>query len=911
MPTKLIEVSLPVGRISRAAQAEAANPFLAGHPRSLKWWARRPLTACRAVLFAQLADDPSAHPDLFPTEEDQAKERQRLFEIIESLVASETAPSLAALKDAESTIADAYPCGPAVIVDPFCGGGSIPLEAIRLGQSVEASDLNPVAVMLTKAVTVPPPLTKADLQTFSHISEPGRLTLTEESDPWHVLAQHLQLAAAAIEQQVERDIGSGYPIKVDVPGAVGGPTFWFCARTVICPNPACRASAPLLKSFCLSRQPGRSAWLRPVVQPTLASVRFGISGELESDQDGSVNSKGARCLVCKVPIDFAHIRKEGVAGRLGTQVVAIAADVNRRRTYLAASEDQVLAGQVPLPGDVPETDLPDHALGFRVQAYGLKRHADLFSPRQLNLLSALASQIRAYRQLALTQGFSVAYADSLSFYLALGLGRVVMFHNSLCKWNVTNENVKNPFGMQTLSMTWDFVEANPFRSALSFGAQVRILCEILTRLPSPHDGQQVSVTQSDARHGPSTTNAVVLTDPPYYDNVGYSDLSDFFYIWLRLALAGSSLALLQTVLTPKADELISDPGRFGGRAASNSRYENGFRDVFSRLHAAHRSDTPLAFFYAFRQSETAGDGLVASTGWEKMLEGVLAADWSVVGTWPILTERAARPRGLGSNALASSVVVVCRPRDVNALVTDRRDLLQRMRSRLAHDLRILQSGGIAPVDLAQAAIGPGMAVFSSYAKVIEPDGSPMQVRTALALINQILDEVTAEQEGEFDEATRWAIAWYAEQGVDEGSYGRADDLSRAKNVSVDGLVRAGLVKAGGGKVRLLEREELDPDCDPSTDSRVTVWEFTQHLIRRLLTEGEASAAELLAKAGGLGDAARDLSYRLFQIAESKKWAKEAGPYNALAASWLEMSRLAAMGPDRQAPLPGLEVDGSQ
>jgi putative DNA methylase len=325
----------------------------------------------------------------------------------------------------------------------------------------------------------------------------------------------------------------------------------------------------------------------------------------------------------------------------------------------------------------------------------------------------------------------------------------------------------------------------------------------------------------------------------------------------------------------------------------------------------------MTIFYAFKQSEVDGDddsGVAtgtASTGWEKMLEGLLRSGLQITGTWPMRTELGNRMLSSGTNALASSIVLVCRPRPKMAGITDRRGFIQVLTTKLGHALRDLQSGGVAPVDLAQAAIGPGMAVFSKYAKVVEPNGEPMRVRTALALINQVLDEVSAEQEGEFDEDTRWAIAWYGEQGMESGNYGRADDLSRAKNVSVDGLVRAGLVKAGGGKVRLLSRDELDPSWDPTTDSRLTVWEVTQHLIRRLLNDGEASAGELLSRVGGLGEAARDLSYRLFQIAEAKKWAKDAGPYNALAASWLDISRIAAAEPAGQASLPGLNADGDQ
>ena len=406
----------------------------------------------------------------------------------------------------------------------------------------------------------------------------------------------------------------------------------------------------------------------------------------------------------------------------------------------------------------------------------------------------------------------------------------------------------------------------------------------------------------------SYVGLVLSTDPPYYDNIGYADLSDFFYLWLRRCLRGIYPELFSTLLTPKTDELIATPYRFGGdKHKAENHFESGFRRVFAQAAQQGAPDTPMTVFYAFKQSESddndEGTGMsTASTGWEKMLDGLLRSDLQVTATWPMRTELANRMLSSGTNALASSIVLVCRPRSATAGVTDRRGFIQDLKGKLGHALRDLQSGGVAPVDLAQAAIGPGMAVFSRYAKVVEPNGDPIRVRTALALINQVLDEVSAEQEGEFDEDTRWAIAWYAEQGMDEGDYGRADDLSRAKNVSVDGLVRAGLVKSGGGKVRLLDRNELDPNWDPTKDSRLTVWEVTQHLIRRLMNENEASAAELLAKVGGLGDAARDLAYRLFLIAESKKWAKEAGPYNALAASWLEISRLAAAEPAGQGSL---------
>jgi putative DNA methylase len=446
-------------------------------------------------------------------------------------------------------------------------------------------------------------------------------------------------------------------------------------------------------------------------------------------------------------------------------------------------------------------------------------------------------------------------------------------------------------------MSWDFAEGNAFGGAGGdFGTCLFSLWEVLERLNNHGSAHVLQCNAADA----CFAGRVLSTDPPYYDNIGYADLSDFFYVWLRRSLKGIYPDLLGTMLTPKSEELVATPYRFGGsKEKAEKHFEAGFAAV-CRAASDSLAGTPITIFYAFKQSETEDEpetitSAVASTGWEKMLEGLVRSGLSVTGTWPMRTELSSRMLSSGTNALASSIVLVCRPRHANAGITDRRGFQQLLKSRLARDLRLLQSGGIAPVDLAQAAIGPGMAVFSSYAKVVEPDGNPMSVRRALQMINEVLDQVTAEQEGEFDEDTRWAIAWYAEHGTDDGPYGRADDLSRAKNVSVDGLVRAGIVKSGGGKVRLLDRSELDPNWDPATDSRLTVWEVTQHLIRRLLDDGEAAASDLLARVGGLGEAARDLSYRLFQIAESKRWAKDAGPYNALGAAWPELSRRAAEG----------------
>lgn len=904
-PTKLIEVALPLDVINREAAREKSIRH--GHPSTLHlWWARRPLAACRAVLFAQLVDDPSAHPDRFPTPESQEFERERLFDILRRLVPWEASSDERVLEEALVEIRRCYPDGPPPIIDPFSGGGSIPLEAQRLGLQAHASDLNPVAVLITKAlIELPPQFVD---RPPVHPSNGTELVGTRSWVGTQGLAEDVRWYGQWIRDQARRRIGHLYPDATLADGTHATVIAWLWARTVTCPNPACRAIMPLVRSFWLGKKKGKEAWVNPIPDSAAKRVRFAIGhGKGGPPVDATVGRTGATCLLCASPVPLDYVRSEGRAGRMGAQLMAIVAEGDRQRVYLAPDSVHEQAADVARPDDVPDTELPEQALGFRVQAYGMTHHADLFTNRQLTGLctfSDLVTEARA--EVLAAAGGDSAYADAVATYLAFAVSRLSDYSSTITTWasNPQMEILRNTFARQAIPMTWDFGEGNLFADS---SGSITIMCgwiaKTIERLPRV--GVPV-VTQADAQHR-NYSGMVISTDPPYYDNIGYADLADFFYVWLRRSLRPIYGDLLGTMLTPKSEELIATPYRFGGsRDQAEKHFESGFRSVFRHAAEQARQDTPLTIFYAFKQSESEEDdervgSSVASTGWEKMLQGLVDNDLMVTGTWPMRTEKAGRAVGIGTNALASSIVLVCRRRSPEAGITDRRGFIQRLKSRLGHDLRVLQSGGVAPVDLAQAAIGPGMAVFSSYSKVVEPTGESMQVRTALALINQVLDEVSAEQEGEFDEDTRWAIAWYSEYGHDEGPYGRADDLARAKNVSVDGLVRAGIVKSGTGRVRLLDRDELDPNWDPTSDSRVTVWEICQHLIRRL-DEGEQSAGELLASVGGLGDAARDLAYRLFQIAESKKWAKEAGPYNALAAEWPELTRIASMGPAGQGML---------
>ncbi|MGC8633406.1 MAG: DUF1156 domain-containing protein [Candidatus Limnocylindrales bacterium] len=904
---KLIEVALPLEAINVASAREKSIRH--GHPSTLHlWWARRPLAACRAVLFASLVDDPSSDPERFPTPKAVEDERTRLFDIIERLVLWENTTNEAVLEEARAEIRRSTGGNPPPVLDPFCGGGSIPLEAQRLGLEAHASDLNPVAVLITKALIEIPP--KFADRPPVHPEARGGVGGTGEWKGAAGLAADIRAYGAWMRDEAERRIGHLYP-KVRLPKDYGGGEAtviaWLWARTVTCPNPACGARMPLVRSFALSTKQGKAAWVEPLVDRAAKTVRFEVRPGRGTPPEGTVNRQGARCLVCETPVPFEHVRAEGRAGRMDAQLMAIVAEGQRGRIYLPPDEGHDRIARSAEPTWAPETDLPEQALGFRVQAYGMTKHRDLFTPRQLVALTTFSDLVGEARERVLRDARAAglpddgvrlaaggtgapAYADAVATYLACITDQLARYACSLTPWNATNQNVAQIFGRQTISMVWDFAESNTLAGPLAFTMADEWVAEALAG--SAPDGPTSVAQQADAAEATPPVG-LVSTDPPYYDNVPYADLSDFFYVWLRHSLGAVYPDLFGTLLTPKTAELVADSTRYGGGDAARHHFESGLGEAFRHIRAAASPDYPVTVYYAFKQAEEgsdeSGSGL-ASTGWETMLDGLLAASFAIDGTWPIRTERATRLRDRDSNALASSIVLVCRPRSVDAAITTRKDFVAALKRELPEALRTLQHGNIAPVDLAQASIGPGMAVFSRYAKVLEPDGSPMRVRTALGLINAALDEILAEQEGEFDPDTRWAIAWYEQFGLNDAEYGTAETLSKAKNTSVGGLVEAGIVAAARGRVRLLARDEYSLDWDPAKDRRVPAWEAAQRLVHILLAEGEGPAGELLARLGGLGDTARDLAYRLYGIAERKGWTEEARAYNALVVAWTDLAR---------------------
>jgi putative DNA methylase len=976
---KLIEVALPLEAINVESAREKSIRH--GHPSTLHlWWARRPLAACRAVLFSQLVDDPSEY---MPDEKSANAERERLFALIEELVLWENVNNEDVLDKAKLEIARSVardlgvevPIGKEAIreflatkappvLDPFAGGGSIPLEAQRLGLRAYASDLNPVAVLINKAlIEIPPkfanqpPVHPIDNESAVGGGKKGKKA--PQSEFWKKewkgaqgLAEDVRYYGQWMRDEAYKRIGHLYPpVKITAEVLAERPDLkaqglksgdeltviaWLWARTVKCPNPACGCQMPLVRSFALSTKKDKQTWVEPVVERSsqLPVIRFNVRVGTGTVPDGTVIRTGAHCLACGTPVPFDHVRAEGQAGRMSAQMMAIMADGKSGRIYLPPNAKHETVAAQAQPEWQPETDLPEKALGFRVQLYGMTRHADLFTQRQLTALDTFCNLVGTARTLALghvqqiNRFFVEAYANAVATYLSFSVDWCANYWSTLATSG--DSFIRATFSRQALAMVWDYAEANPFSEASgNFGSGLSWVAKALDEVPAISYG---TVSMSDAATELQVVDKIVFsTDPPYYDNIGYADLSDFFYVWLRRSLSKVYPDLFATLLVPKAQELIATPHRFDGdKQRAEDFFENGLRRVFANLRSSSHSTYPLTVYYAFKQSEGEEISEIAetseifemqhtSTGWETMLTGLIDSGFEITGTWPVRTERQARSVGLGTNALSSSIVLVCRPRPENAQSITRRDFLAALQREIPPALRQLQKGSIAPVDLAQAAIGPGMAVFSRYKQVLEADGSSMRVRTALGIINQALDEFLAEQEGEYDGDTRWALAWYEQYGHEQGPFGVAETLSKAKNVSVDGLVEAGILEARAGKVRILKREELvkgnmsggmavptsvptsvgpaKDEWDPQKDKRATSWEACQHLIYMLETGGEQAAANLLAKLGSLSDTAHDLAYRLYTICERKGWAQEALGYNMLAVAWPRLRELSRSKPE--------------
>ncbi len=941
---KLIEVALPLLGINAAA-AHEKQPGIGAHPRGLHlWWARRPLATARAVIFAQLVDDPSSHPERFPTASEQDAERRRLFGIIENLVIWGNTANRAVLEQAHAEIWRSWrwtcednrshpraselfdPDRLPAFHDPFAGGGSLPLEAQRLGLEAHASDLNPVAVLINKAmIEIPPKF--AGLAPVNPDSRSDNALLQRQWSGAEGLADDVRYYGGWMRAEAEKRIGHLYPRvtvtddmvseRPDLSGYRGrelAVIAWIWARTVTSPNPAFAGiQVPLATTFMLATKKGREAWVEPVVEggDYRFTVRVGPPDDLKAVKAGTKLGAGSNfeCLLSGTPIDGDYIKIEGQAGRIGARLLAIVAKGDRGRVYLSPTQEHDEIGSDATSEWRPEVEFFAKALGFRLGNYGMSMWSHLFTARQLAALSSFSGLVleaieQAKRDAAEIETLDVgeslsdggdgatAYGEAVGVYLAFAVDRLADYNSTISTWKPSGEQVMQTYKRQALPMTWDFPESNILgTSAICWSKAVKYSADNLTSSGSVMGSPPGFSDLADAGGQVLSRGKIVSTDPPYYDNIGYADLSDFFYVWLRRSLGPVFPGLFATLAVPKGEELVATPHRHGGKDEAEQFFLHGMTRAIRRLAEESHPAFPVTIYYAFKQSETGKSG-TASTGWETFLDAVIRAGFGISGTWPMRTELANRMRGMGSNALASSVVLVCRPQAQNGVATSRRDFLAALKQELPSAIAHLQLSNTAPVDLAQAAIGPGMAIYTRYGRVLESDGSPLGVRTALTLINEVLDEALAEQEGDFDADTRWALAWFEEHRFGEGDFGLAETLSKAKNTSVSGIVDSGILASRGGKVRLLMPAELPPAWDPATDDRIPAWEVVHHLIRVLETSGEDAAAELVTKLGGQAEVARELAYRLYTICERKKWAPEARAYNGLVVSWSEIEALA-------------------
>jgi putative DNA methylase len=941
MKKKLIEVALPLEAINKASAREKSIRH--GHPSTLHlWWARRPLAAARAVIFAQMVDDPSAHPELFTTEEEQEKERQRLFRLIEELVLWENTTNEKVLNQAREEIWKSwrYTCEenkdhpraaelfnpdklPA-FHDPFAGGGALPLEAQRLGLEAYASDLNPVAVLINKAMIEIPP----KFANRPPVNPESRKQKGITANGWkgaQGLAEDVRYYGKWICDEAEKRIGHLYPkIEITEEMAKERPDLkqyvgqkltviaWLWARTVKSPNPAfAHVDVPLVTTFMLSTKAGKEAYVEPVIEGDSYrfTVNIGKPKDAEAAKNGTKLARGAnfKCLMSGTPLKGDYIKAEGMVGRMAPRMMAIVAEGERGRVYLAPTPEHEEIALHAQSGWKPEVMISGSTQYLGVKPYGIERFDQLFTERQLVELTTFSDLVTEVYELvkfdALATGMMddgrplgaggrgiQAYAEAVAVYLSISLNKAVDRNSMVCGWDRSRDSIRNTFGRQAIQMVWDFCEANILsKSSGSFLNALDQTSQVISIIKSELVGQ---VYQSDAQSQNLSSSKIVSTDPPYYDNVPYADLSDFFYVWMRRSLKAIFPDLFSTLAVPKAEELVAFAYRHGGKAGAEAFFLNGMTQAMNRLAEQTHPAFPVTIYYAFKQSESDSDTGTASTGWETFLDSMIRAGFAASGTWPMRTELGNRMRGMDSNALASSIVLVCRKRDPNAPTVTRREFLTALKTELPEALKHLQQGNVAPGDLAQAAIGPGMAVYTRYSKVLDAEGKAMTVREALALINETLDEVLTEQEGDFDADSRWALAWFEQYGFDMGEYGVAETLSKAKNTSVSGMVEAGILESKAGKVRMLRPAELPADWDPNQDERLTVWEIVHHLIRVLESGGETSAAELVAKLGSKADTARELAYRLYVSCERKKRASEALSYNALVQSWPEIMRLA-------------------
>jgi len=958
-PRKLIEVALPLDAINRACAREKSIRH--GHPSTLHlWWARRPLAAARAVIFAQLVNDPGYQQGggfkYGKNKKEAAIERKRLFKIIEDLVLWENTTNEEVLERARAEIRRSWrevcelnkdhpqaaelfnPDKIPALHDPFAGGGAIPLEAQRLGLEAYASDLNPVAVLINKAmIEIPPKFAGRPPVNPEARSNPD--LFAREWKGAEGLAEDVRYYGKWMREEAQKRIGHLYPPveiteemakeRPDLKPLVGQKLTviaWIWARTVKSPNPAfAHVDVPLVSSFVLSSKSGREAYVDPVIENGnyQFTVKLGNADDLVIPKQGTTAGKwnAFRCLLSDTPITYDFIRSEGLAGRLGDRLMAVVVEGGKGRVYLSPIPIMEHLAQCSVPEWRPELEINYNPRDIKTQIYGLTKYCDLFTPRQLVALTTMGGLVGEARELiqgdaesgwensarshqithiggtiaSLVENGSgpKAYAEAVSVYLAFVVDKCADYWSSICSWHSSGEKMRNTFGRQAIPMTWDFAEANPMsNSSGNWMAMVDWTWKALTTTPARTPG---FAAQFDAQTQHISKNKFISTDPPYYDNIGYADLSDYFYVWLRKLLRDTFPLLFTTISVPKAEELVATPYRHGNKEMAEDFFLRGMTQAIHSLAVQAHPEGPITIYYAVKQSNTENQIGTVSTGWETFLDAVNQAGLLISGTWPMRTELANKV-GMSKNMLASSIVLVCRKRPADAPTVSRREFIRELNGVLPEALDEMTRGSgedrspVAPVDLSQAIIGPGMAVFSKYSAVLEADGSAMSVRTALQLINRFLAE------DDFDADTQFCLHWFEQHGWSEHIFGEADVLARSKSTSVDALKEAGVLHSGGGKVRLLKWAEYPKDWDPRTDKRMPVWEALHQLIRALKQGGESASGALLAALGGKAEAVRQLAYRLYTLCERLGQAEDARAYNELITSWTGIETAAAESP---------------
>jgi len=963
-PRKLIEVALPLDAINVAAKEEKAVPRH-GHPQTLHyWWARRPLAAARAVIFAQMVNDPGHQQGggfkYGVNKKDAAIERKRLFKIIEDLVLWENTTNEEVLERARAEIRRSWrevcelnrdhpqaaelfnPDKLPALRDPFAGGGTIPLEAQRLGLEAYASDLNPVAVLINKAmIEIPPKFAgkpPVSLLQSRQGAKKKELDLEREWPGATGLAEDVRYYGAWMREEAQKRIGHLYPPveitaemakeRPDLKALVGQKlTVIAClwARTVKSPNPAfSHVDVPLASTFILSCKVGKEVYVNPVIKGDDYQLEIKLGSPTPEAGAGTTAGKrqGFRCLISNTPIGYDHIRAEGMAGRLGQKLMAIVADGPKGRVYLAPTAGMEAIAAATKPTWRPDCEIPKKHRNFQGPVYGMTNLGDIFTNRQLVALTTFNDLVGEARervlQAALATGMAedvrgldaggagaLAYAQAISTYLACAFSRLASYNNTICYWNMKGGSVGQIFVRQAIPMSWDFIEINPLeKMSGNWTGGIDWVGAVLDELIPGAPGHAMQMDAASPLH--KLSNSVFSTDPPYYDNIEYAALSDFFYVWLRRSMKSVFPDLFATLAVPKAEELVASPTRHGGKEQAEAFFLEGMCRAMHRLSDEAHPAFPVSIYYAFKQSDTKSEG-TASSGWETFLDAVFRAGFALSGTWPLRTERNSGVKD-DTNSLASSIVLVCRKRSAASLTISRREFIRELNGVLPEALDEMTKGSgderspVAPVDLSQAIIGPGMAVFSKYAAVLEADGSPMSVRTALQLINRFLAE------DDFDADTQFCLHWFEQHGWTESVFGEADVLARSKSTSVDAMKEAGVLQSGSGKVRLLKWAEYPTDWDPRTDTRTPVWEALHQLIRALRQGGESASGALLAALGGKAEAVRQLAYRLYTLCERLGQAEDARAYNELITSWTGIESAASAAPKpTDGQLPGFET----